>query len=231
MDFSSPQTVRRYMPNASISPVPPRYYCMITVVCSSYFAVFVAGWRYSFPTSIEQWLWRGASFVPIASIIILFLSQQHLFGNGIIRWLWQPSVRLERLPRVHVFGNSTLFRMFHTSTNLRSPTPAMRRADLSIYYHPKLETAATRYPPATLRAQRKGHWYQRLAACIRNNSISQDPQLTIRISAILPTYVLGVLYCFSRAYVWTYDLVELRSLPASAYQTVDWNSWLPHLGV
>jgi hypothetical protein len=76
-------------------------------------------------------------------------------------------------------------------------------------------------------------WYgrniHRAAAAIRNNSVSKDPALDVPLKAILPIYVVGVFYCTARTYILLSDLVELRSLPASAFVTVDWSSLIPHI--
>ncbi|RDH14553.1 hypothetical protein M747DRAFT_300048 [Aspergillus niger ATCC 13496] len=68
----------------------------------------------------------------------------------------------------------------------------------------------------------------RIANRIRNNSRERDPELTVPLKAILPIYVLGVVYCHARAYIFLEDFIELRSLPASAYATVDWTNIFPH---
>lgn len=65
---------------------------------------------------------------------------------------------------------------------------------------------------------------------IRNNSKGKDPHLQIRLRVILSMYVIGSLYILARAYVILADVLELRSLPASAYATVNWQKFWPHLG-
>ena len=65
---------------------------------------------------------------------------------------------------------------------------------------------------------------------VRNNSIGKDPLLYIPLKVILPMYVVGFLYCHSRAYILVADVIELRSLPASAYASVDWQKFWPRLG-
>ncbi|KAF4624523.1 hypothetical protein G7Y89_g13645 [Cudoniella acicularis] len=66
------------------------------------------------------------------------------------------------------------------------------------------------------------------AACVRNNTVSQDPQFNAPLKSILPIYVIGVFYCHARTYLFVADIIQLRSLPASAYDTVDWSKFLPH---
>lgn len=64
---------------------------------------------------------------------------------------------------------------------------------------------------------------------VRNNSATKDPEFYIPIKFILPIYVTAVFYCHARTYVFVADIIELRSLPASAYATVDWQKFWPHL--
>ncbi|OBU01223.2 hypothetical protein VE01_00680 [Pseudogymnoascus verrucosus] len=67
-----------------------------------------------------------------------------------------------------------------------------------------------------------------VAACARNNSYPHDPAMRLPLKAILPLYVIGVFYCHARTYIFLADIIQLRSLPASAYDTVDWIQALPH---
>jgi hypothetical protein len=67
-----------------------------------------------------------------------------------------------------------------------------------------------------------------VAASVRNNSVSKDSALTVPLKAILPIYVVGVFYCHARTYIFIADIIQLRSLPPSAYSTVDWTELIPH---
>lgn len=69
---------------------------------------------------------------------------------------------------------------------------------------------------------------RRTAARLRNNSPGHDPALTIPLKAIMPITVIGASYCFARAYILLADFVTLRSLPPSAYATVNWQGFVPH---
>ena len=66
--------------------------------------------------------------------------------------------------------------------------------------------------------------------CIRNNSVGKDPLLYVPLKIIIPMYLVGFFYCHARTYILIADIIELRSLPASAYATVNWQGFLPHLG-
>lgn len=80
--------------------------------------------------------------------------------------------------------------------------------------------------PTWIRFKRRA---RRVGDRIKNNSIERDPDLTVPLKAILPMYVIGVVYCHARAYIFLEDILQLRSLPASAYSTVDWIDFWPHV--
>lgn len=42
-------------------------------------------------------------------------------------------------------------------------------------------------------------------------------------------FPIGGLYIFARAYIFLEDIINLREVPASAYEAVDWGSLIPHL--
>ncbi|KAL8689568.1 MAG: hypothetical protein Q9218_004786 [Villophora microphyllina] len=65
---------------------------------------------------------------------------------------------------------------------------------------------------------------------VRNNSPDDDPELYVPLRVILPLYVMGFAYFFCRTYILIEDALELRSLPASAYASVNWEKFWPHLG-
>lgn len=69
---------------------------------------------------------------------------------------------------------------------------------------------------------------RRAADRLRNNSPGHDPALSIPLKAIMPITMIGACYCFARAYILLADFVALRSLPSSAYETVNWLGLLPH---
>ena len=65
---------------------------------------------------------------------------------------------------------------------------------------------------------------------VRNNSVGKDPLLYIPLRVIIPIYIIAVFYCHARTYILIADIIELRSLPESAYATVAWQKFWPHLG-
>ena len=79
---------------------------------------------------------------------------------------------------------------------------------------------------------RSRHIYQRIDRAldsIRNNSIGKDPFLYNPLRLMIPIYIIGTFYCLARIYILVADILEMRSLPTSAYATVDWLKVIPHL--
>ncbi|KAI4181988.1 MAG: hypothetical protein L6R41_006275 [Letrouitia leprolyta] len=65
---------------------------------------------------------------------------------------------------------------------------------------------------------------------IRNNSPDQDPTLALPLRVMGPLYVIATSYVLFRGYILIQDVIELRQLPASAYKSVEWSNYWPHLG-
>jgi len=72
-------------------------------------------------------------------------------------------------------------------------------------------------------------WIGRFASKLRNIDPEQDPQLEIPLRALIPVSFLCGIYCVGRGFILTEDLIGLRSLPESAFQTVSWSKYVPHL--
>ena len=70
---------------------------------------------------------------------------------------------------------------------------------------------------------------RRMAARWRNNSPDRDPALEVPLRVLLPTTLLCASYSVFRMYFLVEDVVGLRRLPASAFETVAWPNWFPHV--
>jgi hypothetical protein len=55
-----------------------------------------------------------------------------------------------------------------------------------------------------------------------------DPVWEIPLRVMFPVGFFGVLYTLSRCYILLEDVITLRELPATTFQTVDWSAVLPH---
>lgn len=69
------------------------------------------------------------------------------------------------------------------------------------------------------------HW---LAWKLRNIHVDRDPDLAVPLRVLIPNALLCVLYFSSRGFILVEDFIGLRSLPESAFQTVNWSKYIPH---
>jgi len=69
----------------------------------------------------------------------------------------------------------------------------------------------------------------KVAEKFRNNSPDKDPGLYVPLKSVIPITFVAAVYCLARGYVVIDDLVNLRLLPASAYQSVKWSNFIPHI--
>ena len=85
----------------------------------------------------------------------------------------------------------------------------------------------------TSTSHNKRNWYgirtNKFTAKLRNNSPDGDPALEVPLRMLIPATILCFCYSVSRAYILIEDIIGLRSLPSSAFETVDWSQYLPHL--
>lgn len=70
---------------------------------------------------------------------------------------------------------------------------------------------------------------RRVADWLRNSTLNKDPQLYIPLKASIPITVAGIVYFIARAYILLECFVALRSLPSSAYESVNWSMFIPHV--
>lgn len=68
-----------------------------------------------------------------------------------------------------------------------------------------------------------------VAEKIRNNSPHKDADLYAPLKSLIPITSVAAIYCLARGYIVMDDLINLRLLPASAYASVNWSVFIPHV--
>ena len=154
-----------------------------------YFAIFIGGWNFAFPTEIETILWRAASLTAVVSVLGMFVNMRLFFSS------WYPALR----------------------QRVREAASRHNESDTG-----RESTSASREP------REKRNLISTFLRKLRNSSIMKDPEMDAPAAAVLTTWFCGIFYCSARLYIFTADIIELRSLPPSAYQEVDWISFWPH---
>ena len=190
--FGTDYAPRDRFPDSEQQDPPPYAIFIVLGVTYGFFSVLFVGWNYSFPTRIEQLLWRSACVTMMVTLTGLVISAQLALTYAVLQRYFQK-----------VFTTSTV-----GTRRVRNSSP-IKRSVRTLPVFPKLN-----------------------AACdsIRNNSIGKDPLLHIRLRVILSMYFIGSFYLLARAYILVADIIELRLLPASAYETVNWQKFWPHFG-
>ncbi|PWY67091.1 hypothetical protein BO94DRAFT_561221 [Aspergillus sclerotioniger CBS 115572] len=95
-------------------------------------------------------------------------------------------------------------------------------------YQERLTLPLSRTKPSE-KSDKRCDSLRRLAARLRNIDPCRDPRREVPLRVLLPTTILCAMYCVGRAYILTEDFIGLRSLPATAYNTVSWSDYVPHL--
>ena len=83
-------------------------------------------------------------------------------------------------------------------------------------------------PPTTQTRRDRGR-RERALDWMRNNSQNKDPRLYMPLKASIPITIAGTVYFFARVYILVECVVALRKLPSSAYASVNWSNFLPHV--
>lgn len=205
-------------------------------MCLAYSAIFVAGWNDHFPTTIERMLWRVSSLSMMVTVILYFLITgfAFIFWPALKKYFGSQEKFADKANRSgpSSSGNTVMSLVPSTITSTLQCAEKSIKLDSSSSEHNVIDTS----PPAQAQPQApkpKSRLHAKLsciAARIRNNSILKDPSLDVPLKATLPMYVVGFFYCSSRSLIILLDIIQLRSMPQSAYETVEWSSFIPHIG-
>ena len=210
----------------------------VCVLSMLYNAVFMAAWRFQFPSVAEQTIWQAAS---ILTLVCGFLGA--LLGAYIDHAVFPfKSARVLRSRTTDQTGTSSdtwLYRQMNMLINkLKQPRhrAGKRQGAAAVIERNRREDSPENQIPSSQRQPqtdpaacepKKG--IHRIVAAMRNNSPENDPTLAIPLRVILPVTFLCALYSLSRFYILVEDVIGLRRLPASAFETVDWSRYVPHI--
>lgn len=156
----------------------------------------------------------GAMSIAALYFSIFVIAWNWSFPTDIEKWLWRASCIISLICLVPVYLTSIL--SFGTYMRRRPSRPVSINDSASVV--------------VVQRQNVVGRAWHRFVSTARNNSIMKEPELNAPMHAIVITWIVGIFYCFARSYVWIEDLMGLRSLPTSAYKTVNWGLAIPFLG-
>ncbi|PYI16574.1 hypothetical protein BO86DRAFT_435685 [Aspergillus japonicus CBS 114.51] len=174
--------------------------CIATPVLLLFGSMFLIAWDFHYPTRAERLLWRIASAYNLLFTVVGGLHA------GYCDKILLPRAYVERRQRIPWIASP-------------SPSPSSRGS--------QMESCPSSCSPP-LKSSSQGFW-TRLAGRLRNIDPTHDPKAELPLRVLVPTSVICALYCVGRAYILVEDFIALRSLPASAFQTVSWEDYVPHL--
>ncbi|KAL8809053.1 MAG: hypothetical protein Q9200_003768 [Gallowayella weberi] len=182
-------------------PLGRRELYMVIIMSTVCFSVFFTAWKHDFPTWYEMVLWRAASIALMVMLYILII----------------------------------IYEVLRAVDSAQQRTEKWRQRHFSIRHSPK--AGAAQQQCSRLRSSKAYRWIaktfnscDRALNCVRNNSPDGDKDLSVPLRVLAPVYVMGFLYCSARSYIMLADILELRALPPSAYESVKWEKFWPHLG-
>lgn len=160
---------------------------------------------------------------------VFFTAWKHDFPTWYELMLWRAaSIAL----MVMLYMLIVIYEVLRAVDRVQQRTEQWRQRHFSTHQSPRSDTQHSRL--------RNTKYYRRIAEiftridkalnCVRNNSPDGDKDLSVPLRVLAPVYVMGFFYCASRVYIMIADILELRSLPPSAYATVKWEKFWPHLG-
>jgi hypothetical protein len=198
---SQPRPVSR-ISNTHTPEVPLWLFRCGVVAGLGFAAISVLGWNFSFPTTTEQLLWRAASLTCLISLLAGELVTEIFFH--VLPYWKRNSMMIRKIfqsPGTGFPGN-------HEIQDLSQAVVAARANGTEVIQ-------PSRSQPKTL-------W-----AWLRNPTASQDPELFLPLKIVLLLIFLVSSYIFARLFILIEDFIELRSLPSSAYKTVEWADFIP----
>ncbi|TVY68994.1 hypothetical protein LSUE1_G007529 [Lachnellula suecica] len=197
-----------------LSPSQISIYLAITI---PYSGVLFFAWNDFFPTTTEQLLWRMASFGPVAAIPLYFGVTAFAFSAYPAMKLYFHTWQTSR-SKSQIIGSIS-----PGSLPLNEASP-VGQAQHIVKLGPVSNLERLSGKPLKDRSK-----LSTLIAGWRNNSVLKDASLDVPLKASIPLYGVACLYCTSRSFILLEDMLQLRSLPSSAYTTVDWGGFFPHL--
>lgn len=219
--------------NMTSDDIPPWFFGLGMIACMGYCAPFVAHWKSVFPTKTEQLLWRIASLGSLltlsASLIITYL----MFFTS---WTKKKILRRRETDKdIEAGDNPPISREF------------VREGEESERTQVQEEGAehSTQNPSTPPGSEGKDH-----AVTKKTNNVKADCEVgenipvsggevgvrrtptwetELPVNVIVLIWILGTIHVVCRTYILLEDVLELRSLPQSAYKSVEWSDIFPHV--
>lgn len=186
--------------------------CLGTMV---YASIHLAGWNFHFPSRVEQILWRVSSLILVGSTIAFWFLESLAMG-----WRYGGGQEFfERLFTQRGKAKSGALELGVT-TAISNETESINNIAT------KTNTLKTRKETS----QDKGNVTDMTASQQQyQHETPFEPRELPLVWEFWSIFPIAVIYAFARGYLLVEALLSLRSLPWTAYSTVQWTNFIPHL--
>ena len=176
--------------------------------------------------AIRGWFLTLFAVVSLVYFGIFIAAWNHGFATTIELVLWRTASLTAMVSALGAFFTQQVFFEW---------IPSLRRSSIQVDTSTKAgEDSTHKQGEGSTKKQSTRTKYLKarfdaILATLRNNSTTRDPAFDAPIGAVVLTWFFGIFYVSARIYIMVADLVELRLLRASAYETLDWSSLAPYV--
>ena len=192
-----------HVPSIDFPEVDFKWEVIASSLIIIYSCIFLAAWNFEFPTNNENFLWRIAALINLSYAVVGTVVAGPYHHPPRIRCRLKTITKWISRPfrlRKSVKEEVQIILGQHSSSGERKGAHWLLNGPLTHYFD----------------------W-------IRNTSPDKDPAMQISLRWLTVITTLCAMYCLSRAFILIEDIIALRSLPASAYQTVNYGVYSPIL--
>lgn len=213
--------------------LPPSVFRFSFVVWLVYNAPFLAVWTSSFPTRTEQVLWRASVMVSMLTMLVGLVTNEIIIMRSKFRTtsqLFPPRKGRKAGPeQMSENPSSTEQPIDVEGADGSADSDSSMAASASLSQIPTAAVVNLKDLPTTLRCKSTSGESTPAPLVSGNEALSAvDVHARMPTGLVVLAWIMGLLYIAARLFILVEDVIELRSLPKSAYQSVEWSSLLPH---
>ncbi|KAM5350395.1 hypothetical protein ACJ41O_006900 [Fusarium nematophilum] len=174
--------------------------------------VFLFAWNFDFPSKPEMILWRASSI--------------YMMTYGAVGALWMELSMWVFVPQSREAGDlqPSIVEESVPTHPIRKWLEEIQRWWRGLEWTSHQNKSQDSFVPLETPEETSPGFFSRS----HNISPNKDPRLGVQVGFLLVTSAFCSFYCIFRSYILIEDIIGLRSLPASAYESIDWARVIPH---
>ncbi|THU83888.1 hypothetical protein K435DRAFT_688682 [Dendrothele bispora CBS 962.96] len=188
-------------------------------------AIHCIPWNFTLPTRTEQILWRSSAVAMITIPLAIFCVGTGLLLRRCLRPRRQEWVREDSKPRTEEGGELAKVEKNSESARVEEVGEPARVEEDSEPARVREDSQPARVEKGSQLARVRGGKVRRL---VRKVVFMTPVAIVLAIATVVVTSIYYG-YIGAKITLFVLALMELRRLPPSAYQTVDWTRLIPHI--